>query len=129
MNSHRTQNPYHSTSPPWLPYILATIRRKFCNTFRCSVFGPCHGSGSWSPAFHRTGTRSIPDQSTWDLWWTKWHCMYQVLWRVFRFSPVSIVPPMLHTSIYVVILSSEGRAGEEWEPSKKAVLFLSQGTH
>jgi hypothetical protein len=51
-----------------------------------------------------------------------------VFLRVLRFSPVSIVPPMLYTSIYVVILSSEGRAGEEWEPSKKAVLFLSQGT-
>jgi hypothetical protein len=45
------------------------------------------------------------------------------------FSPVSIVPPMLHTRIYVVILSSKGRAGEEWEPSKKGMLFLSQGTH
>ena len=34
---------------------------------------PCQGSGYWSPAFHREGPSSIPDQSVCDLWWTSWH--------------------------------------------------------
>ena len=35
------------------------------------------------------GPGSIPSQSMWDLWWTKWH------WD--RFPSLSIIPPMLQT--------------------------------
>jgi hypothetical protein len=34
---------------------------------------PCHSSGGKSPTSHRGGPGSIPGQSMWDLWWTKWH--------------------------------------------------------
>jgi hypothetical protein len=34
---------------------------------------PCNGSDGYSPASHRGGPGSIPGQSMWDLWWTKWH--------------------------------------------------------
>jgi hypothetical protein len=30
----------------------------------------------------------------WDLWWTKWH--WAGFLRVLRFSPVNIIPPLLH---------------------------------
>jgi hypothetical protein len=46
------------------------------------------------------GHFSVPDQSMLDLWWTKWH------WNRFFllalcFSPVNIIPPMLHVRLYV----------------------------
>ena len=34
---------------------------------------PYRGSGGQSTAWHRWGTGSIPGQSLWNLWWTKWH--------------------------------------------------------
>ena len=35
--------------------------------------GPCHGSGGYSPASHHGGPGSIPGQSMWNLWLSKWH--------------------------------------------------------
>jgi hypothetical protein len=29
--------------------------------------------GGCSPGSHVKGTGYMPDKSTWDLWWTKWH--------------------------------------------------------
>ena len=107
---------------------MATIRSKFCNTFGCSLFSPSHGSrqllAGHSP--HRNAFEPRPVRLGFVVDKVP---LGQVLLRVLLFSPVSIVPPMLHTNIYVVILSSEGQASEKWEPSKKAVLFQSQGTH
>jgi hypothetical protein len=58
-------------------------------TFRhctCEVIhGPCHGSGGQSPASHRGDPGSHPDQSKWDLWWTKWY------WNMF-FSEFFCLP-------------------------------------
>ena len=34
---------------------------------------PWHVLGGQSPAYHRGGMGSIPDQSMWDLWWTECH--------------------------------------------------------
>jgi hypothetical protein len=31
------------------------------------------GSGGKSPTSHRGDPGSVPGQSMWDLWWTKWH--------------------------------------------------------
>ena len=39
----------------------------------------------------------IPGQSMWDLWWNNWHWVSGFFTRVVRFSPVCIVPPLLHT--------------------------------
>jgi hypothetical protein len=38
------------------------------------VLGPCGVSVCQSPACHRGRPGSIPAQSVWDWWWTKWHC-------------------------------------------------------
>jgi hypothetical protein len=40
--------------------------------------------------------RLIPDQSMWNLWWTKWHWDKFLLENCF---PVSNIPPMLQTHI------------------------------
>jgi hypothetical protein len=48
----------------WLVQTLRNIKY---------IHWPCHGSGGQSPASHRGGPGSIPGQSMWDLWWTKWH--------------------------------------------------------
>jgi hypothetical protein len=50
---------------------IQNIGDAYCN--RPSLIRPCHGAGGHSPACHRGGPSSILDQSTWDLWWTKWH--------------------------------------------------------
>jgi hypothetical protein len=43
----------------------------------------------------RSNQGSIPSWSMWDLWWTKWH--WDMFFpRVLRFSPVSLIPPVLH---------------------------------
>ena len=57
------------------------------------------------PASHRRGPGSIPGQSIWDLWWTKWH------WD--RFSPVSFIPPVFHYS----------------EKTKKKIIAFVTGLH
>jgi hypothetical protein len=54
---------------------------------------------------------SRPGQSMWDLWWTKWH-WDRFFVRVFRFSPVNIIPSCL--SIHICNLGDEldGRSSE-----------------
>jgi hypothetical protein len=34
---------------------------------------PCHGLGGDVSASQRGGPDSLPSQSMWDLWWTKWY--------------------------------------------------------
>jgi hypothetical protein len=53
---------------------------------------PCHGSGGYSPAFHRGGPGSIPAQSMWDLWWTKSH------WDRFFSPSTSDFPCQFHST-------------------------------
>jgi len=48
----------------------------------------CHGSGSWSLAYHSGVPSSILDQSMWDLWWTKWR-WDRFFSKYFRF-PLSV---------------------------------------
>jgi hypothetical protein len=43
-------------------------------TWTSTWLGQCHGSSMSSSAAHRKGPDSIPGQSVWDLWQTKWHC-------------------------------------------------------
>jgi hypothetical protein len=48
-----------------------------------------------SPASHRGGPGSIPGQSMWDLWWTKWH--WDMFFpEYFGFFRVNFIPPLLH---------------------------------
>ena len=43
---------------------------------------------------------------------------------VLRFSPVSTIPPLLHThSFILILLLSEGQAGKAWELSNKGMPF------
>jgi hypothetical protein len=39
--------------------------------------------------------KKIPGQSTWNLWWTKWH-WDRFFPRVLRFYPANFIPPVLH---------------------------------
>jgi hypothetical protein len=81
-------------------------------------------------ASQRGGLGSIPGQFKWDLCWTKWnrgmislndcvfscqyhstiapysfihlpHTLYNVFLPVLQFSPVSIIPPLLHTHPFI----------------------------
>ena len=56
------------------------------------IYGPCHGSGGWSPASRRGGPGSIPGRSMWDLWWTKWH------WGSFFSPSTSVFPRQFHST-------------------------------
>jgi hypothetical protein len=55
-----------------------------CCTQQYLFFVLWTGSRRLSPATHRGGAGSIPDQSRWDLWWTNWHWLFFL--RVLRFS-------------------------------------------
>lgn len=44
---------------------------------------------------HQGDPRSIPGQSTKDLWLIKWH-LHRPPHSILRFSPVSIIPPIPH---------------------------------
>jgi hypothetical protein len=50
------------------------------------------------------GPGSIPGQSMWNLWWTKWH-WDRFFSDYFGFSPVSFIPPVLHTWKNLLALS------------------------
>jgi hypothetical protein len=47
---------------------------------------------------HRGGPGSRPGPSVWDLWWSEGHSD-RIFLRVIRISPVSIIPPWLHTHV------------------------------
>jgi hypothetical protein len=46
---------------------------------------------------------------------------------VFRFSPISVIPPVLHTNFIDMLLLPEGQTGEAREPSKKKRCFGHRG--
>jgi hypothetical protein len=46
-----------------------------------------------------------------------------VLFQYFLFSPVSIIPQMLHTYLRYISVLPEGQTVEAWEPSKKQCSF------
>jgi hypothetical protein len=47
-----------------------------------------------------------------------------------QFAPLSIIPAMLHTRSFILLLIlSEGQMNKAWEPSKKAMLFQISGEH
>lgn len=55
----------------------------------------CYCPGSQSPISHHGHTSSRPGQSTWDLWWTKWH------WERFLPGILYDVTAALHSHPYV----------------------------
>ena len=54
--------------------------------------------------------------------------LYNVSLPVLQFSPVTTIPPMLHTAFIFILLLSEGQTGKAWEPLNKAVVFLILGS-
>jgi hypothetical protein len=52
-----------------------------------NIFGP--------PTFHGRGLVSIPGESTWDLWWTKWHCTGLCPF-VFSYHDAASVPSIMY---------------------------------
>jgi len=62
----------------YLPVRSATVHNRSTNTpggkrSLPQQMGSHHGLGGQSPTSHRGGLSSIPGQSVWNLWWTKWH--------------------------------------------------------
>ena len=79
------------------------------------------------PAPYRGSSASIQDQSMWDLWRIKWH-WYRIISQYFGL-PCSVSQHQCSILIFIlVLLLSEGQAGEGWKPSKKCSLGLS-GQH
>jgi hypothetical protein len=68
-------------------YIATVIRSSFQNTFRSGWHLEIKKRRSVSFNRFREGHGSIPDQSMWDLWWTKWH-WDRSLYEYFFFFPV-----------------------------------------
>ena len=50
----------------------------------------------------------------------------KVFLRVLPFSPVSIIPFMLYTHLYLHVAVKGGQKGEAWEPSEKASALPSR---
>ena len=75
---------------------LTKIRVKF------SLLRPYHGSRRQLRASHRGGPGSMTNQSRWDLWYEK-VALGQVFVHVLRFSPISVIPQMLHTHLQVAL--------------------------
>ena len=48
----------------------------------------------------------------------------QVFLPVFRFSPVSDIPPMLHSYIQINMLLLEGKMGGVWQPLKGSAVSV-----
>jgi hypothetical protein len=65
-----------------------------------SLQGPCHDSGGYSPAFHRRGPDSVPGQSMWDLWWTKWQ--WEKLFSEYFGAFCQL--PYIQCSLFILIL-------------------------
>jgi hypothetical protein len=75
---------------------------------------------------HSGSSNSMPGQSMWDLWWTKWH-WDRFLSEYFSF-PLSV--SFHHCSILIfiyILLLPEGQMGEAWEPSKDRCFFCNRG--
>jgi hypothetical protein len=62
-----------------------------------------------------------------DFWWQKWH-WDRFFSGLFRFSPIIIIPPALHTHLIFSLLLPEGQTGKALEPSKSNA-FLEIGGH
>ena len=56
----------------------------------------CNGAGDYPSACHLGGPVSVPGQSMWGLWWTKWH-WNRVFSTIFATSPNTVILPMFHT--------------------------------
>ena len=47
--------------------------------------------------------------------------------HLIRFSPVSIIPAMLHTHLYILLVPEEQKS-ETWKPSKQTMIFRKSGS-
>ena len=57
-------------------------------------FQPCHCVNIWLPSYYCQGLSLIPEQTVWDLWWTKWH-WWKFFFLVCGFYTVIVSPPVL----------------------------------
>jgi hypothetical protein len=60
------------------------------------------------------------------LWWTERH------WgtfpsKYFGFPPVNTIPPTLHIIFFLILISSEGQAGEDWETLNNVMSYEISG--
>jgi hypothetical protein len=54
----------------WYQLYPSSSRHYMHRNIRLNCAGSCR---SWPMASHYRGLGSLPVQSTWDLWWMKWH--------------------------------------------------------
>jgi len=73
------------------------------------------------------GSCSILGQSTWDLWWTKWH-QVRFFSQYVCFPPICIMPPMLRPIFIYMLLLPEGQKNKAWGPTKKQWCFGTRRT-
>jgi len=85
------------------------------------------GSGCRSPTCHAGGSSSIPAPSTRYLWCSKWLTLGQVFLVVLRYSPVRIIPPMLHIHFYPDTNVVRRTSGQSVAFSNKAVVCQMPG--
>jgi hypothetical protein len=72
---------------------------------------PLHCSGGLSPTSHNGGPCSVPSQSTSGFCRTKWQLDRFIAEYCDPFSPVTIIPPMLHTHFYLYsVLKGKGNS-------------------
>jgi hypothetical protein len=105
----------------WLVFITET------ECVYCAVrAGPLHTIGI-NFSLQIGGPGLIPGQSMWDLCCTKWHGN-TFLSRVLQFSPVTIIPPTLHTHLHLQVALTRRKKGRTLGNFQKAMLFSKWGS-
>jgi hypothetical protein len=71
------------------------------------------------------GPGSIPSQSMWDLWWTKWH--WDRFFSQYSRSPLSVSFHQGSKLFFSCMLLLPGQTGEAWEPFIQQCAFGNRG--
>ena len=90
--------------------------------FRHSCHGPCCDTDSLSSASHREGPGSIPDQSMWDMWWTKRHwdrSLYEYFFLPLSGTLVLQTHEFIHHRRYIILANIFVK-----QQTKKVSIFL-----
>jgi hypothetical protein len=98
-----TSNTFHLAGNP---AQIRTVRHKSTNTphYRCvtelmgNIIKLTMTAIPWIRRLGACVLGLIPGQTMWDLWWTRWQ-WDRFLCEYFSILPVSIILPMLHTSL------------------------------
>ena len=99
--------------------IDEAYRGRFCKYANAPKKWPCHGQ---SLAFQRGVPGSIPNKSTLDLWWDKWHLDLSLsTWLDF---PMSV--PFQKCSTFIIQASTKNAVQSQRMTSSLTKIFLSR---